>query len=248
MHDSTPSALSEGARTTWREEEERIRSIYARRDAIGKRALYAWSNADVLINQYRFQATAAKCLVRAGWHDLSNLRAVDVGCGSGGWLRQLCGWGAQAQNLHGVDLLPDRISHARELAPMVDFRVGSGWQLPFDGASADLVSAHTVFSSILEPESRRRLADEMMRILAFEGCILIFDFRVGHPRNHDTIGIRRCEIARLFPGFQLHSRSLELAPPLARSIAPAAPLLSLLIEAVCPPLRTHSMHLLKRDR
>lgn len=226
-------------------EEARIRSVYAHRDQSGKRGLYAWSNPDVLLNIYRFHSVAAACLRRARLDNLSDVRVLDVGCGSGGWLRQLLAWGASAQNLHGIDLLSDRIDCARRLAPEIDHRVGSGWQLPFDNAAMNLVTAHTVFSSILDADARQSLAAEMVRVLAPRGCILIFDFRISHPRNRNTIGIRKSEIRRLFPGFQLHSRSLELAPPIARKIVPVAPVVALVLEALCPPLRTHSMHLLQ---
>ncbi|MGD0479740.1 MAG: class I SAM-dependent methyltransferase [Terracidiphilus sp.] len=230
------------------QQEARIRSVYAHRDQSGKRALYAWSNPDVLLNVYRFHAVAAACLRRAGLDDLSGLRVLDVGCGSGGWLRQLLAWGASVENLHGIDLLADRIDRARQLAPKIDHRVGSGWQLPFDSAAMNLVTAHTVFSSILDADARQSLAAEMLRVVAPQGSILIFDFRISHPRNRNTIGIRKSEIRRLFLGFELDSHSLELAPPIARKIAPVAPVVALALEALCPLLRTHSMHLLQRVR
>jgi SAM-dependent methyltransferase len=228
------------------EEEARIRSVYAHRDRSGKRALYAWSNPDVLLNVYRRNTVAAACLRRAGLDDLRGVRVLDVGCGSGGWLRQLAAWGASAENLHGIDLLTDRIACARRLAPEIDHRVGSGWQLPFASVAMNLVTAQTVFSSILSADARQSLAAEMVRVLRPEGSILIFDFRITPPRNRDVIGIRRSEIHRLFPGFNLHSRTLELAPPLARKIAPVSPVLALVLEALCPLLRTHAMYLLQR--
>lgn len=245
MPEANPLVFAERGEQIREEEEMRIRSVYAHRDQSGKRTLYAWSNPDVLLNIYRFHSVAAACLHLAGLDDLSGLRILDVGCGSGGWLRQLQAWGASAQNLHGVDLLPDRIDRARQLAPEIDHRVGSGWQLPFDNAAMGLVTAHTVFSSILNADARQSLAAEMVRVLAPHGRILIFDFRISHPRNRDAIGIRKSEIRRLFPGFQLYSRSLELAPPIARKIVPVAPVAALVLEALCPPLRTHSMHLLQ---
>ena len=230
------------------EEEARIRAAYAYRDKIGKRGLYSWWRPDVLLNDYRIQAVIAACLRRAGWNELSRVRALDVGCGSGGWLRQLLTWGAQAENLHGVDFLEDRIAAARRLAPDVDYRQADGWQLPYADASMDLVSAHTVFSSILNEHARARVAAEMTRVLDPQGYILIFDFRISHPRNPDTIGIRRREIRRLFPGFQQHAQSLILAPPIARRLTPVAQWLAVAMEALCPPLRTHNAVLLQRKK
>jgi len=90
------------------------------------------------------------------------------------------------------------------------------------------------------------LAREMVRILAPNGKVLIFDFRISHPLNADTIGISAGAIQRLFPGFVQRSRSLLLAAPIARRVAPISPLLAAAMEALCPPLRTHTMCLLER--
>ncbi len=232
---------------SYREEEARIRTAYAHRDQSGKRGLYSWWQPDVLLSYYRIQAVTAACLRRAGWNELSHLRALDVGCGTGAWLRQLLAWGGRAENLHGVDLLADRIAAARRLAPDVDYRQADGWQLPYANASMDLVSAHTVFSSILNEHARAGVAAEMTRVLDPHGYILIFDFRISHPLNPDTIGIRRREIRRLFPGFRQYAQSLILAPPIARRLAPVAPWLAVVIEALCPLLRTHNVFLLQRE-
>jgi SAM-dependent methyltransferase len=228
------------------EEGARIRAAYARRDETGKRELYSWWQSDVLLNQYRVQSATAACFRRAGWKELSRLRALDVGCGSGAWLRQLLAWGGCAENLHGVDLLADRIAAARQLAPEIDYRHADGWQLPFADASMDLVSAHSLFSSILDECARARVAAEMTRVLDPHGYILLFDFRISHPLNPDTIGITRSEIRRLFAGFRQYAQSLILAPPIARRLAPVAPWLAVVIEALCPPLRTHNLLLLQR--
>lgn len=230
----------------YREEEARIRAAYAHRDESGKRGLYSWWRPDVLLNQYRVQAVTAAFLRRAGWKELSRLRALDVGCGSGAWLRQLLAWGGCAENLHGVDLLADRISAARQLAPGIDYRQADGWQLPFADASMDLISAHTLFSSILNVRARARVAAEMTRVLDPHGYILLFDFRISHPLNPDTSGIRRSEVRRLFLEFRQYGQSLILAPPIARRLAPVAPWLAVMIEALCPPLRTHNLLLLQR--
>lgn len=230
----------------YREEEKRIRAAYAHRDESGKRELYSWWQADVLLNHYRVQAVTAACLCRAGWKELSRLRALDVGCGSGAWLRQLLAWGGHAENLHGVDLLADRIAAARQLAPDIDYRQADGWHLPYADASMDLVSAHTLFSSILSEHARARVASEMARVLDPHGYILLFDFRISHPLNPDTVGMRRTEIRRLFAGFRQYAQSLILAPPIARRLAPIAPWIAVVLESLCPPLRTHNLFLLQR--
>jgi hypothetical protein len=86
----------------------------------------------------------------------------------------------------------------------------------------------------------------MVRVVKPAGAVFIYDYRISDPRNPDTIGIRKKEIQRLFPEFQVNMRSLTLAPPLARRIAPVSPLLAHAMEAWFPFLRTHALYFLKK--
>jgi len=229
----------------FKEEENRIITVYSERDRKGKPSLYAWYRQENLLGQYRFRAVAASMLKCNGLHDLSKIDILDVGCGVGGWLRKLLEWGASPHRLHGVDLLHDRIEKARILGGGIDFQIASGYEIPFSDSSMDLVSAHTVFSSILDASARKALAGEIVRVLRPGGRVLVYDYRVSDPRNPDTVGIRKSEIRRLFPGFSLSLRSLTLAPPIARRIAPVSPLLAHLLESSFPFLRTHLICLLR---
>lgn len=229
-------------------EEARIQTVYDRRKAVGKNSLYSWHRKEVLLNRYRFRAVVSDLLARKGLTDFSTTKILDVGCGTGAFLRTLMEWNARPENLHGIDLLQDRIDHAKALStPLIDFRIASGYSIPFPDFSLDLVSAHTVFSSILDSAARMALAKEMIRILKLEGKVLIYDFRISDPRNPDTTGIRKSEIRRIFPGMKIKMRSLTLAPPLARRIAPLSSLLAHAIEVFCPFLRTHMVYLISRE-
>jgi SAM-dependent methyltransferase len=228
-------------------EEKRIRSVYSTRDAEGRQKLYNWYRPEILFNQYRFRHACASILVANGILELSDFDFLDVGCGAGAWLRLVEEWGVAKSRLHGIDLLPDRIDQARQLNPGVDFRIASGWSLPYEDESMDVVTAHTVFSSILQHEYRNLLSNEMQRVLTPKGLILIYDFRISHPRNPDTVGIRRKEIQRLFPGFQCASRTLTLAPPLSRRLAPVSAALMSFLEYFFPILRTHAIYELKKQ-
>lgn len=226
------------------EEELRIVSAYSRRDSRGKRSLYSWHRADTHIQKFRIHVAAARFLKKAGWLDLGGKDFLDIGCGAGGWLRTLMEWGAEAGRLHGIDLLPERIEEARRLGPQIDYKIASGWQLPFDSSSFDFVSAHTVFSSILDIKARSALAHEISRVIKPEGLVFIFDFRFSSPANPDTVGINSAEIDRLFPGAQRCSTSLILAPMIQRRVASISPDLALAAEMFCPFLRTHVYHCL----
>jgi len=226
--------------------ETRIRTAYSGEARQNKSELYQWYRQDALLARYRLRAVAASMLVHRGWDDLRHKEMLDVGCGSGSWLRTLVEWGARPEQLHGIDLREERVEYARFLAPHCDWQVASGFALPYADASMDFVSAHTVFSSIVEQDSRVAMATEMMRVVKSDGLIMLFDFRVSDPRNRDTVGIPRQEVQRLFPGFHMNAKSLVLAPPLARLLVNRYPCLTVLLEGLCPPLRMHALYLLSR--
>ena len=227
-----------------KKEEHRIKSVYSGRLKDGKESLYAWYLPDVLYNQFIIKKTMAMVLVKNGLHDLEKLEILDVGCGAGGWLRTLLDWGAAPEKLHGIDLLEDRIATAKKLSPHIDFRVASAWPIPFKQCSLDLITANTVFSSIIDPDARMALAEEMARVLKHNGHILIYEFRVSHPYNPNTIGIRKDEIRRLFPEFSLKTKSLTLAPPLSRRLVRLSLLAAHFLETFFPFLRSHAVYFL----
>jgi len=228
------------------EEEDRIRAVYAERCIQGVERLYSWNNADVHLAKYRLAAVYSQMLVKFGFRDLSRIHILDVGCGSGGWLRQLHEWGAEPDKLHGIDLLEDRIKTAKSYCSRIDYQWISAWPIPFDDSSMHIVSASTVFSSILDAEARLAMAREMVRVMRPDGLILVYDFRYKNPRNDDVMGIRTGEIRRLFPTLSLTVRTLNLVPPLARRITPRSPLLSLGLQMLLPFLRSHAIYGLRK--
>ncbi len=216
---------------------ERIRTVYARRRATGRDARYTVFDRANLFRLLSLERELVMALRAEGLTDLAALRALDVGCGGGWWLRTLLRWGARPAHLAGIDLLPEAVAACHAIHPELDVRLGSAEELPFADGAFDLVSQFTVFSSILDDGLRRRVAAEMRRVLRPGGVLLWYDFTVN-PVNPDTRGIGRRELARLFPGCRLRVRRVTLAPPLARLVAPRSWLLAELLERL-PPLRTH---------
>jgi len=82
------------------------------------------------------------------------------------------------------------------------------------------------------------IADEIVRVLAPGGALLWYDFAYNNPRNPNVRGIGRAEIKKLFPELAGKIRTVTLAPPLTRLIAPRWWTLASFLEAI-PPLRTH---------
>ncbi len=220
-----------------------ICSVYAKRDEEKKHLLYTWSRPEVRFDDYRFQAKVCQLLKNINFSDFSSVEMLDVGCGSGAWLRQVLEWGGNPKMLHGIDILEDRIGLAKSLSPHLDFQVCDGLSIPFGEKSMSMVTANTVFSSIRSSDLRTTLANEMIRVLKNDGIILVSDFRISHPLNKNTIGINLSEIKRLFPNFRIRWSSLTLAPPLSRCLAPFSPLLVHVLEVFFPLLRTHGVFL-----
>ncbi|SRR5579871_1200365 len=193
--------------------------------------------------QERHRATLTT-LARAGYCPLAGLRILDVGCGDGNMLRQFLQWGALPENLAGIDLRPAAADYARSLNPNLDVRCGDAIALPWPDESFDLVCQHTVFTSIVSPEVRKKVANEMCRVLRPGRAILWYDFIYNNPRNPNVRGIPRKKIQALFPDFDVRLCSLTLISMIARRLPePLLPVLYPLLSAV-RPLRTHCFGLL----
>jgi ubiquinone/menaquinone biosynthesis C-methylase UbiE len=182
------------------------------------------------------------------FYPLHEKKILEIGCGQGNWLREFIKWGASPNNLAGIDLLPDRIEKARQLCPQnVELRCGNACELPFENNSLDVVAQFTVFSSILDIEMKKTLASEMLRVVKTEGFILWYDFYVDNPRNRDTRGIRKSDIASLFPQCRIQLNKVSLLPPLTRVLAPWAWLSCYLLEQL-GLLNTHYLGTIKKGR
>lgn len=197
----------------------RISAEYERRDREISSGLYSWSKpANLLMHQQTVRG-CIRMLRRASLFPLDGLRVADIGCGTGSWLLEFMQWGADPAMLGGIDLMPERLERARGRVPQADLHVGNASALPWPDRHFDLVSQSLVFTSILDPDLKRAVAGEMLRVLKSGGGILWFDFRVDNPRNPEVRGLPRKEIKALFPGCDVQLTPTLLAPPLSRLIA-----------------------------
>lgn len=211
-----------------RREIARIRAEYARRARELPAERYSPQNPGhryLAASQDRAMTAA---LVRARLLPLGDRRLLEIGCGSGRWLRFLVALGADPRNVRGIDLDPARLTVAGGSgAPVV---AADAAQLPFADAGFDLVLQSTVLSSILDPVVRSAVAAEMLRVLAPGGAVFWYDLRIGNPRNPQVRGIGRRRLRSLFPACTVDVRRTTLAPPLARLLAPRLPRLAALLD------------------
>jgi ubiquinone/menaquinone biosynthesis C-methylase UbiE len=226
-----------------RTEEARIRAVYANREDGDRYSLF---QPGTLFIAQQIERRILSSLKRYGFRDLSSKKILEVGCGTGHWLREFTTWGARPENVWGVDLLRDRLSKARSsCSPAIRLQCGSAAELPFPDASFDLVLQSTVFTSILDPDLKRRAAEEMMRVLTQDGIILWYDYHVDNPWNRDVRGVKRSEIKQLFPDCHMELRRMTLLPPLARWLAPYSIRACYALEKF-PPLRTHYLGVIRK--
>ncbi|MCK4245429.1 MAG: class I SAM-dependent methyltransferase, partial [Candidatus Omnitrophica bacterium] len=201
-------------------ETSRIKEAYARRKEVVPKGLYSYFNYANLFIIHGRERAILNLLDKYGMNPLANKVILDLGCGVGGELRNFIRYGALPQNLYGIDLLEDKIEQARMFSPNIDFRLGNAEELPYEDGSFDMVMQFTVFTSILDDEMKRNIANEMLRVLSPDGIILWYDYFVSKPTNPDVKGVGKREMKRLFPNCSFDFNRVTLAPPIARLIAP----------------------------
>jgi len=199
-------------------EEVRIRSAYQRKKPAG---YYSWFQAGNLFIVQERERLILRRLREHGCYSLASKRVLEIGCGSGHWLRELIQWGALPENTTGIDLRPEALSSAARLCPRgVTLRCMNAAKLDFGDESFDLVLQSLVFTSVLDQSMKQRMALEMLRVVKKTGFILWYDFHVDNPWNSNVRGVRKAEITRLFPSCCIALERVSLALPLAKVLAP----------------------------
>ena len=225
-------------------EEARIREAYGKRQGI---SLYSWLSPGHLFLIQAREREILGLLRKKNIESLAEKKILEVGCGTGYWIRQFINWGARPQNIRGIDLLPDRVAEARKLVPdSVRIDCGSAADLDLADAAFDLVLQSTVFSSVLDLSMKQQIAAEMLRVLKCDGLILWYDFHMNNPRNSDVRGVKEFEIRQLFPDCQIQLCRITLAPPLVRMLAPYSWLACAFLERV-KIFNTHYLGIIQKS-
>lgn len=224
----------------------RIQAEYQRREREVNSSLYAsWQPAESLMRSQR-KHFAAMMLHAADVFPKATDQCLEVGYGSLGWLGDLITWGVKETSLHGIELDERRAKMAREILPAADLRLGDATSLPWGNDGFNLVIASTIFTSILNPDVRRIIAEEITRVLKPGGALLFYDFAANNPRNPHVRKVTRKDLGQLFPLLKGRIKSVTLAPPLARLTARRSILLAHLLESI-PFLQTHLLAVLVKS-
>jgi hypothetical protein len=188
------------------------------------------------------QRAMAQLFVGIGYRDLSRVRLLEVGCGTGKNLLELLRFGFKPEMLQGIELLMDSAKEAVEILPS-SLRIVCGDATCISTSSIypgsqDIVYQSTVFSSLLDDDFQQRLAERMWSWTRPGGGIMWYDFTVNNPRNRDVRGVSLRRVQQLFPLGKLRARRVTLAPPIARAATRVHPKLYAAFNS-CPWLRTH---------
>lgn len=224
-------------------EENRIQGVYTLRKDENR---YSWFSPGQFFMDQTKEKKTLDLLKQYQCTNLEDKKILEIGCGSGHWLREFIKWGAQPENVTGIDLLPDRVDTAKHLSPQsVKLLCGSATELEFANDHFDLLLQSTVFTSILDSTMKEKIAGEMLRVVKPNGLILWYDYHVNNPWNPDVRGVKKREIHKLFPNCRIDLRRITLAPPLVRFLAPYSWLACYLLTKI-PFLCTHYLGVIQK--
>ena len=227
-------------------EAQAVRERYARR--LPQDPRYSLLNPAALWAFQERQRAMLALFKRLGWADLSALKLLEVGSGTGSNLVECVLMGFAPEHLSGIELLAERHAVARARLPeAVSLAQGDALVLMPAAGSVDIVLQSTVFSSLLDDAFQQRLATAMWAAVKPGGGVLWYDFTVDNPRNRDVRGVPLRRVQALFPQARVQARRITLAPPIARAVARLHPSLYTLFNAL-PPLRTHLLCWIAKDR
>lgn len=221
------------------DEVQRIKDVYRGRK--GKEGPY-----NVLFSLEREKALDW-ALRMQGFTSLHDKKILDVGCGGGSILAYLLRLGSSPENLFGIDLMPERIESAKGHYPDLNFTCGSADKLSYPADFFEIVTQFTVFTSIIDPVMKKKVASEMVRVLKPDGMIIWHDYRFDNPFNSDVKGIGKREIMDLFPNCEFGFKLVHLNPLIGRPLAKISLKLCRVLERISI-LRTHWIVTIKKKR
>lgn len=217
---------------------QKIKNRYEKRKYIPEQRYSMLAPQTYLVLQ-ELEKKIIKVLVRFNLTQVKEKKLLEIGCGFGKNLLQFIKLGFDPGNLVGNDLLIERIDSAREILPAkLTLIEGDALKLNFKNEVFDIVYQSMVFSSILDNNFQKKLAEKMWSWVKPGGGILWYDFSFNNPKNRDVRGVKYSDIVELFPEGKIFKYRVSLAPPLARSVVKLHPLLYSLLN-IFPFLKTH---------
>lgn len=157
---------------------------------------------------------------------VENASVLDVGAASGYGLKPFLLNGFRPDQLHGIEMDPERVRKAHAMQPDLPIIEGDATDMTryYAAASFDVVCEQFCFCHIPNADVRRKIANEMLRVVRPNGFILVHDWRMsrgaiyGVPqtiiRDLFRVGTDTTVIARI---------PSQLWPPIGRSVSKYVP-------------------------
>lgn len=217
---------------------DEVRERYRRRNPVNDADVYNPLRPDVWQRMHQKQKVILQLFSDLGLTDLTDMKLVEIGCGSGENLLEFLRFGFLPENLTGIELLEDRAAAAAGRLPAGMIRQGDAAEIEFVPESQDIVFQSVVFSSLLDDEYQEKLAGHIWEWIKPGGGVLWYDFVYNNPRNPDVRGISFKRIHTLFPGKRFIVKRVSLAPPVSRFVCRIHPSLCAWFSLI-PFLRSH---------
>jgi len=166
--------------------------------------------------------------------DLRGLTFLEIGAGVGSNIPLFYKLGLNKSDIWLNELLEDRLLVLEREHSETNILPGDALDLKIN-QKFDIVFQSAVFSSILDLDFRKALADKMMKLLKPGGLLLWYDFIYDNPFNNDVKGIPVKEIRRLFPDLKFNFQRVTFLPPLGRIMGKNVKWFN----RILPVLRTH---------
>lgn len=212
---------------------ERIEAAYEERKKHGGVENSAANRYGQLISEEREKIYMQ--IIRKHFKSFSNIKLLEIGAGVGVNLDFFIKSGFLESNIYANELLPGRYEGLLQRHPNIHHYLGNAAELKIGENTMDMVFQSTVFTSILDLNLKRQIADKIFKLLKPGGIILWYDFTFDNPSNKNVKGIGLSEIRSLFPQGKISfKQKVTLAPPIGRRLPKMYKFLN-----AFPFLRTH---------
>lgn len=216
------------------DEVDKIKQRYAARDTDEKYKKYYANNAFTQ-NIVKERENIYRKILANNFADLYPVKFMEIGAGSGGNMPFFLNLGIKKENMFANELLDDRVQGLKKNQPGINIYPGNALDINFV-EEFDIVFQSTVFTSVIDDNFRKQLADKMWAMLKKGGMVLWYDFVFSNPRNKDVKKVTREEVKHLFPKAKsITFYPVTLAPPISRRVGNLYKTINFLF----PFLRTH---------
>lgn len=197
------------------EETERIKkhyNDYTNNLTVDKHSTYAVYNNHII----KERLNLFEQIITSQFKNINNIKFIEIGAGAGSNIPFFMSLGIKDENIFANELVEDRSKELMTNFPNIHIVPGDALQLNM-GNTFDIVLQSTVFTSILDSDFKKKLAENLLTMVKPGGIVLWYDFMFDNPKNKSVKGINKKEIKTLFSDSKkIDFYKVTLAPPIGR--------------------------------